>query len=94
MTETAEAPLLTGRTCVTDASPITTPVPSRLPLRPPARYLPIAEHGVIGDLHSAALVGSDGTIDWYSPDRSIRSRSARAANCSATSLRRSLTLRW
>jgi GH15 family glucan-1,4-alpha-glucosidase len=28
-------------------------------------YLPIAEHGVIGDLHTAALVGSDGTIDWY-----------------------------
>jgi len=28
-------------------------------------YLPIAEHGLIGDLHSAALVGSDGTIDWY-----------------------------
>jgi GH15 family glucan-1,4-alpha-glucosidase len=29
------------------------------------RYLPIAEHGVIGDLHTAALVGTDGTIDWY-----------------------------
>lgn len=28
-------------------------------------YLPIAEHGLIGDLHSCALVGSDGTIDWY-----------------------------
>ena len=28
-------------------------------------YLPIAEHGVIGDLHSAALVATDGTIDWY-----------------------------
>jgi GH15 family glucan-1,4-alpha-glucosidase len=28
-------------------------------------YLPIAEHGVIGDLHSVALVGSEGTIDWY-----------------------------
>jgi GH15 family glucan-1,4-alpha-glucosidase len=32
-------------------------------------YLPIAEHGIIGDLHSAALVGSDGTIDWYCPGR-------------------------
>jgi GH15 family glucan-1,4-alpha-glucosidase len=32
-------------------------------------YLPIAEHGVIGDLHSAALVGTDGTIDWYCPGR-------------------------
>ena len=30
-----------------------------------ARYLPIAEHGVIGDLHTVALVGTDGTIDWY-----------------------------
>jgi GH15 family glucan-1,4-alpha-glucosidase len=33
------------------------------------RYLPIAEHGIIGDLHTAALVGSDGTIDWFSPGR-------------------------
>ena len=32
-------------------------------------YLPIAEHGIIGDLHSAALVGTDGTIDWYCPGR-------------------------
>jgi hypothetical protein len=30
-----------------------------------ARYLPIADHGLIGDLHTAALVGTDGTIDWY-----------------------------
>jgi hypothetical protein len=26
-------------------------------------YLPISEHGVIGDLNSAALVATDGTID-------------------------------
>jgi GH15 family glucan-1,4-alpha-glucosidase len=32
-------------------------------------YLPIAEHGVIGDLHTVALVGTDGTIDWYCPMR-------------------------
>src|SRR5262245_56802750 len=32
-------------------------------------YLPIAEHGVIGDLRTVALVGSDGTIDWYCPLR-------------------------
>ena len=32
-------------------------------------YLPIAEHGVIGDLHSVALVGTDGTIDWFCPGR-------------------------
>ena len=27
-------------------------------------YLPIEHHGVIGDLHTAALVALDGTIDW------------------------------
>src|SRR3954465_14131594 len=25
----------------------------------------VALHGLIGDLHTVALVGSDGTIDWY-----------------------------
>src|SRR5215469_13562305 len=30
-----------------------------------ARYLPIADHGLIGDLRSVALVGTNGTIDWY-----------------------------
>ena len=29
------------------------------------RYLSIAEHGLIGDLHTVALVGTDGTIDGY-----------------------------
>ena len=29
------------------------------------QYLPIAEHGVVGDLRTVALVGTDGTIDWY-----------------------------
>ena len=28
-------------------------------------FLPIAEHGLIGDLHTVALVGTNGTIDWY-----------------------------
>jgi GH15 family glucan-1,4-alpha-glucosidase len=28
-------------------------------------YLPINEHGLIGDLHTIALVGTNGTIDWY-----------------------------
>ena len=25
-------------------------------------YLPIEDHGIIGDLHTAALIGTDGTI--------------------------------
>jgi len=29
----------------------------------------IAEHGLIGDLHTVALVGTDGTIDWHCPRR-------------------------
>src|SRR6266511_2631714 len=28
-------------------------------------YLPIGDHGIIGDLHTVALIGADGTIDWY-----------------------------
>src|SRR5580700_6163637 len=28
-------------------------------------YLPVSEHGLIGDLHSVALVGTNGTIDWF-----------------------------
>ena len=35
----------------------------------PARYPPIADHGVIGNLHTVALVCSDGTIDWYCSPR-------------------------
>ncbi len=27
-------------------------------------YLPTEDHGVIGDPHTAALVGIDGTADW------------------------------
>ena len=29
------------------------------------RYPPIAEHGLIGDLQTAALVATDGTIDFF-----------------------------
>ena len=28
-------------------------------------YLPIADHAIVGDLHTVALVGSNGTIDWF-----------------------------
>jgi GH15 family glucan-1,4-alpha-glucosidase len=29
------------------------------------RYPPIADHGLIGDLQTAALVATDGTVDWF-----------------------------
>jgi GH15 family glucan-1,4-alpha-glucosidase len=29
-----------------------------------SRYAPIGEYGVIGDLHTVALVGMDGSIDF------------------------------
>ncbi len=29
------------------------------------RYPPIAEHGLIGDLQTAALVTTDGCVDWF-----------------------------
>jgi GH15 family glucan-1,4-alpha-glucosidase len=28
-------------------------------------YPPIADHGVIGNLRTVALVATDGTIDWF-----------------------------
>ncbi len=28
-------------------------------------YLPIEDHGVIGDLHTVALIGTNGSIDWW-----------------------------
>jgi GH15 family glucan-1,4-alpha-glucosidase len=40
-------------------------MPGRVAPARRSRYLPIAEHGLIGDLHTVALVGTDGTIDWY-----------------------------
>ncbi|MEX5631229.1 glycoside hydrolase family 15 protein [Parafrankia sp. FMc2] len=36
---------------------------------PGSDYPPIEEHGVIGDLRTVALVATDGTIDWYCPQR-------------------------
>ncbi|MGW8943300.1 glycoside hydrolase family 15 protein [Streptomyces koyangensis] len=35
----------------------------------PHAYLPIGEHGIIGDLRTAALVGTDGRIDWFCAPR-------------------------
>src|SRR5438034_836199 len=34
-----------------------------------ATYLPIEEHGIVGDLRTVALVDTDGTVDWYCPAR-------------------------
>jgi len=36
---------------------------------PPSAYLPIGDHGLIGDLHTAALVGRNGAIDWWCAPR-------------------------
>ncbi|QGV77190.1 glycoside hydrolase family 15 protein [Streptomyces ficellus] len=33
------------------------------------RYPPIADHGLIGDLRTAALVSSDGVLDWFCAPR-------------------------
>ena len=33
------------------------------------RYPPIADHGLIGDLQTTALVSSDGVIDWFCAPR-------------------------
>ncbi|WP_229894540.1 trehalase-like domain-containing protein, partial [Streptomyces galilaeus] len=33
------------------------------------RYPPIAEHGMVGDLQTAALVSSGGTVDWWCTPR-------------------------
>jgi GH15 family glucan-1,4-alpha-glucosidase len=32
-------------------------------------YLPIEEHAIVGDLRTVALIGTNGTIDWYCPAR-------------------------
>jgi GH15 family glucan-1,4-alpha-glucosidase len=45
--------------------PFTQVAPAAAPGAQRARYLPIAEHGLIGDLHTVVLVGTDRTIDWY-----------------------------
>lgn len=33
------------------------------------RYLPLEEYGLVGDGRSAALVGRDGSVDWWCPPR-------------------------
>jgi GH15 family glucan-1,4-alpha-glucosidase len=51
-------------TSLTVEETVAVPAPSEAP-----DYLPIEDHGVIGDLRTVALVGIDGRIDWYCPGR-------------------------
>ena len=30
-----------------------------------ANYLPIQDYGIIGNMHTAAIVGMTGSIDWF-----------------------------
>ncbi|HEX4921671.1 MAG TPA: glycoside hydrolase family 15 protein, partial [Candidatus Bathyarchaeia archaeon] len=41
---------------------------SEVPNKSP-EYKPISDYGVIGDMHTAALVGLDGSIDWHCAPR-------------------------
>ena len=40
-------------------------------------YPAIDDHGLIGDLQTAALVSTDGTIDWFCAPGSIHPASSR-----------------
>ena len=45
-------------------------MPRVLALSPPGvRYRPIADYGAIGEGRSVALIGSDGSLDWWCPGR-------------------------
>ena len=33
------------------------------------RHQPIENHGIVGNMHSAALVSLDGSVDWLCPPR-------------------------
>ena len=67
----AEAPRLTAPACL-GGGRLDGARRAEAPARAGARtdgYLPIEHHGIIGDLHTVALVGNEGTIDWFCPER-------------------------
>ena len=41
---------------------IESPAPTQVERR---RYPPIGDHGLVGDLQTAALISTDGTVDWF-----------------------------
>src|SRR5262249_32515099 len=43
------------------------------------RYQPIENHGIDGNMHSAALVSLDGSVDWPCPNRALRTELLDAA---------------
>ena len=49
-------------------------------------YPLIADHGLIGDLQTAALVTTDGSIDWFCPPRSPQAFTHLALSDSANAL--------
>ncbi|MFE9317343.1 glycoside hydrolase family 15 protein [Streptomyces albidoflavus] len=61
---THTAPPGPGRESTSGPSP-EDPTPCPEGAEAPHAYLPIGEHGIIGDLRTAALVGTDGRIDWF-----------------------------
>jgi GH15 family glucan-1,4-alpha-glucosidase len=44
--------------------PVSAEHPQTPPVREQERYRPIESYGLIGDMHTVALVGLDGSIDW------------------------------
>jgi hypothetical protein len=56
---------------------------------PRPRYLPLAEHGLIGDLHTVALVGTDRTTAArIDAARQVRDRRRGSAGWLASALKR------
>jgi GH15 family glucan-1,4-alpha-glucosidase len=52
------------------------------------RYPDIGEHGLIGDLQTAALVSTEGTIDWFCCPRFDSPATTRAPRPTVSAARR------